>query len=120
MSVLELLARAQAPLSHAELSEALDELGFDRATVYRNLVDLARAGLVVRADRGDHVWRFELVREGGASHGRSHPHLVCVDCGDNVCLPDVKVTVTAGRRRRRVSAMEVQLRGRCDACEGAA
>ena len=44
VAVLQVLHRLRSPVSHAELA-AHDELaGFDRATVYRNLIDLADAG----------------------------------------------------------------------------
>jgi Fur family ferric uptake transcriptional regulator len=117
MAVIDRLARSEAPISHGELADALEDLGFDRATVYRNLMDLAHAGLVSRSDRGDHVWRFALVRDGEIDHARQHPHLVCSDCGNVVCLPDVKVKVTPGKGHKRVADMEVQLKGLCDRCE---
>ena len=58
-------------MNHSEVAEALEEAGFDRATLYRNLVDLAAAGILNRSDYGDHSWRFELAggdeqRFGGA------------------------------------------------------
>ena len=59
VAVLAYLSKATAPLSHTELHEALADRGYDRATIYRNLMDLAEAGLLVRSDLGDHVWRFE-------------------------------------------------------------
>src|SRR4051812_24845920 len=62
VAVLERLEAATAPLSHGEVAAMLTPAGFDRATVYRNLIDLVKKGLVRRADLGDHVWRFELVR----------------------------------------------------------
>jgi Fur family transcriptional regulator, ferric uptake regulator len=119
VAVYERLLRAKRPLSHADLVEDLVPEGFDRATIYRNLMDLTEAGLVSRTDLGDHVWRFER-RDGEGAHRDEHPHFVCVDCGDVSCLPGVELQVTAARgaprsvRRRRV---EVQLKGRCDRCE---
>jgi Fur family transcriptional regulator, ferric uptake regulator len=117
MAALERLAELETPISHGELADSLQHLGFDRATVYRNLMDLAHAGLVVRSDMGDHVWRFALVRDGEPGHARQHPHLLCSDCGTVVCLPDVKVKITPARRHKRVVDMEVQLKGRCERCD---
>ena len=117
VAVLERLLRAHAPISHGELADDLEHLGFDRATVYRNLTDLTHAGLVARTDLGDHVWRFSIMPESGADHGRVHPHLLCTDCGAVVCLPDVKVKIAAAPGKRRVAEMAVQLRGLCDQCE---
>jgi Fur family ferric uptake transcriptional regulator len=117
MAALERLAELEAPISHGELADSLQHLGFDRATIYRNLMDLAHAGLVTRTDMGDHVWRFSLVRAGEADHARKHPHLLCTDCGTVVCLPDVKVKITPARGRKRVADMEVQLKGLCERCD---
>lgn len=118
VAVLRELEAAKTPLSHAELVETLDHEGYDRVTLYRNLTDLTEAGLVVRADLGDHVWRFELRREHGRRTG-SHPHFTCTDCGTVSCLPDeaVRLASTKGAPRS-VSArqVEIQLRGLCDRC----
>jgi Fur family ferric uptake transcriptional regulator len=119
IAVLRVLQAARAPMTHNEVSDQLTSSGYDHATIYRNLVDLSRAGLLARTDLGDHVWRFE-VRRGSADHKAQHPHFVCVDCGDVNCLPEKAVSVrgTPGApralRRRRVV---IQLQGRCDNCE---
>jgi Fur family ferric uptake transcriptional regulator len=119
LAVLEQLARAAQPQSHGDICERLEGLGLDRATVYRNLIDLTQAGLVERTDLGDHVWRFELRSESHA-HAQKHPHLVCNQCGEVSCLTDVKVELTVlggGRRTIDTEALEVQLKGRCESCE---
>ena len=118
VAVLRVLEATPTPLSHAELVEALGDAGFDRATLYRNLTDLAEAGLVVRSDLGDHVWRFELKREGEA-HPATHPHFTCVDCGTIECLPPEVVRLQPSRKVPQAlgsEAVEIHLRGRCDDC----
>jgi len=118
LAVLKELSHATSPMSHGEIAEALAPLGYERPTVYRNLMDLVGADLVRRTDLGDHVWRFEL-REGGAKH--EHPHFLCVDCGGISCLPDESVRLVPPRgapRAMRSRKIEVQLKGRCDACAG--
>ena len=118
VAVLACLEGADSPRSHAEICEALQGEGFDRATLYRNLVDLAEAGLLTRSDLGDHVWRFELRREG-ATHEDAHPHFTCTDCGEVSCLPEVTVRIKAAENAPKAVAaasVQVQLRGRCDGC----
>ncbi len=120
LAVLAHLQRATSPLSHGEITEALAGHGFDRATVYRNLMDLAERRILVRSDLGDHVWRFELRRQEHASgHGTDHPHFVCTDCGDIECLPPVAVRVVGAEGAPRAlaqKAVEVQVKGLCDDC----
>lgn len=121
VAVLGWLRRARAPLSHGEIAEALAPQGFDRATIYRNLVDLTDAGLLRRIDVGDHVWRFEREGDGGAAKSAkaSHPHFVCVDCGALSCLPEVSVAISPkpGSQRSKIGDVsQVLLQGHCGQC----
>jgi Fur family transcriptional regulator, ferric uptake regulator len=117
VAVLALLRGEGQPLSHADVAERLAAQGWDRATIYRNLTDLAEAGLLARADLGDHVWRFEAVA-GGHAQAR-HPHFVCTECGSVACLPGLEISLGAARgapRAVRQRQVEVQVKGVCDAC----
>lgn len=120
IAVLRHLMAAKAPVSHAELCSELKKHRIDRATIYRNLIDLADVGLVSRVDLGDHVWRFELKARGG-DHEGSHPHFVCTDCGTVSCLTDVAVRIVGGKRAPRSLATKnvaIQITAKCDACLG--
>lgn len=118
MAVLEVLREAETPLSHGDLIEELEGQGYDRVTLFRNLNDLAEAGLVLRTDLGDRTWRFELKRSEQA-HAANHPHFTCSSCGTVTCLPERAFVVrNTSRLPRSVRAqrVEVTLRGVCDAC----
>lgn len=122
IAVLRVLRAARGPMTHGEVSERLAEAGYDHATIYRNLMDLSRVGLLARADLGDHAWRFE-VRRGDTDHKAQHPHFVCVDCGNIDCLPDQAVSVRGAPgapRALRRRGVVIQLQGRCDDCERSA
>ncbi len=116
MSLLEELSRTVSPISHPELTEQLANVSLDRATVYRNLMTLSEAGLLVRTQLGDGVWRYELPRGQAPTHGQ-HAHFVCTGCGEIVCLPEGAVSLSGEATLREVA--EVQLRGRCNTCVGA-
>ena len=118
VAVMQFLEGAPSPLSHGEIAEELALLGFDRATIYRNLIDLVEANLVTRTDLGDHVWRFEI-RRGSAKHASAHPHFLCVTCGGVTCLPGGTVRLVSSRGVPRAIAsrsVEVQVKGHCDTC----
>ncbi len=115
LAVLGLLRSNGGPLSHAEAADRLHDQSWDRATIYRNLTDLAEAGLARRSDVGDHTWRFEAVDVAHADD--RHAHFVCTECGVVECMPDVGLAVgKAAPRAVRRKQVEVQVRGRCDGC----
>jgi Fur family ferric uptake transcriptional regulator len=122
LAVLELLRASDAPMSHGDVADRLATQAWDRATIYRNLIDLAEAGLVRRTDVGDHVWRFEAVT--GDHEASAHPHFVCTECGAVECLPEIELAVRASRSSRskapravKQRQVEVHVRGLCDACQ---
>jgi len=135
VAVLKHLDTATGPLTHAEVSDALAHLGYDRATIYRNLTELTEAALAMRVELGDHVWRFESNHAGGHRHaGKDHAHFLCTTCGEVSCLDDVEVAITprlgakpaakklGGRdphaaRHTIGRVTEVLLKGRCGECQ---
>lgn len=116
VAVLQHVATASKPLSHADVSDVLVPEGYDKSTLYRCLVELADAGLLARLDAGDHAWRFELKGDED-EHGPEHPHFVCVDCGKVTCLQDVEVKITPPRKAAAMgNVTEVVLKGHCREC----
>lgn len=120
IAVLEYFHTHAGPNSHAELFSAIAEKGFDRATVYRVLMDFSDAGILSRTDLGDHVWRFELKKGvGGVAHTEEHPHFVCVDCGEVSCLPGLSFKLEGRAKAPKALSKKqvaVQISGRCDKC----
>jgi Fur family transcriptional regulator, ferric uptake regulator len=121
IAVLGLLRTVKTPLTHAEVAEQLEGQGWDRATIFRNLTDMAEAGLVRRTDLGDHMWRFESVDGAAGNHSAAaHPHFLCTECGDVACLPELRFSMTRTKseapRAIRSNKVEVQVRGVCDDC----
>ncbi len=122
LAVLELVRAGESPMSHGDVADRLasktwvgwaGKKTWDRATIYRNLIDLSEVGLLRRTDVGDHVWRFEAVGEDHAAH----PHFVCTECGSVECLPDLEITTRRrSPRALRQRQIEVHVRGLCDAC----
>jgi Fur family ferric uptake transcriptional regulator len=117
IAVLKHLRDARRPLSHADVVEALTEDTWDRATLYRNLIDLVGAGLAQKVELGDRLWRFSAA-SAEAHDGSLHPHFICTECGNVSCLP--QVSMNAPRKgvpkALRDRSVEVHVRGRCDSC----
>jgi Fur family transcriptional regulator, ferric uptake regulator len=119
VAVLAVLRQAGAPLTHAEVAEQLEGHGWDRATVFRNLVALSEVGFAKRSDLGDHAWRFEAVADATGDVVHEHPHFLCTACGSVVCIPEIELKLPRGVRLPRAvkaNSVEVHLRGLCDEC----
>jgi len=83
------------------------------ATVYRNLHQLARAGMVQELPVGDHVSRFD-------ADTALHYHIRCLSCG---CIRDLDVPVDAHLKKAvsratdfEVLSHHVEFLGHCPGC----
>jgi len=118
IAVLQELRAAPSPTTHAELSDRLVPRGFDKATVFRNLNDLAESGLVLRTELGDHVWRFEALDPEHPAAAR-HPHFICTKCGSVQCLEPIEFTGVSLKRSGTIGRItEILLKGECSDCSG--
>ena len=116
VATLSLLQATSSPLTHADVAKHLGKKGIDKATAFRNLNDMVTAGLLRRTELGDHVWRFELIPQG-EHDAASHPHFVCVDCGNVSCMDEVKLTARSLRVSQEFGEVtEILLRGHCHDC----
>ena len=121
VAVVKLMSTENGPMSHAEVVEALSDFVFDQSTLFRCLNELADAGLAARLDLGDQTRRFELRKTLGGVD-LSHPHFMCVDCGELTCMNDftVQISPTRGPRRARLGTItEILIRGHCGNCGSA-
>jgi Fur family transcriptional regulator, ferric uptake regulator len=116
IAVLQNMANSSAPLSHAEVTEKLEDVGFDPSTIFRSLTELAEAGILHRVDLGDGARRFEFIREGEDVDG-AHPHFLCLDCGKITCLQDFTFSLRSNKRSAQPgNVTEVLLKGHCTEC----
>jgi Fur family ferric uptake transcriptional regulator len=115
VAVLDLLTQAPEPMSHPDVVDAINEATWNRSTLYRNLIDLADAGLL-RRSLINGVTRFEPGDRANAC--ADHAHFVCTDCGGVSHLDGVVIRIEGepGPRALYAGPLEVQLRGRCDSC----
>jgi Fur family ferric uptake transcriptional regulator len=100
------------------VTELGDNVPWDRATVYRNLVALVGIQLARVASHAGGICRYEIAND--AEHGHTHPHFLCGDCGVVSCLPDTEVvTPKKAKWSKSLRAAEVQFVGRCPSCADA-
>jgi len=119
IAVLQYLHGGTSPVSHAEVTETLEQQGFESSTIFRCLNELADAGLLLRMELGDHVWRYEASPAASEGENTGHPHFLCVDCGSIVCLNQIdlnplkKKSSVAGKVGQ---VTEVLFKGHCNDC----
>ncbi|MBS0207873.1 MAG: transcriptional repressor [Planctomycetes bacterium] len=119
VAILEYLQTTSRPVTHAQAAADLESRGFDQATIYRSLVEMAEAGLLTRMELGDRVWRYE-VRSATTSDQPAHLHFLCVACGKIECLDGTSVESALAPAIRRATGGtidEVLLKGHCRACK---
>lgn len=117
IAVVRFLTNSTSPQSHIEVLQCLPALSTDRSTVFRVLQDFVDSSLVRRMDLGDHVWRYELVRERSlAEVEHAHPHLLCGRCGAVTCLHADEIELRVADSLGAIQ--EVLVRGTCCKCLG--
>ena len=116
IATLKVLHGSGSPLTHAEVSDELENLEIDKATIFRNLTDLVARNVIRRSALGDNVWRFEIIKES-AHEPDSHPHFICIDCGSVSCMEDVELKRTSTSKSPLFERItEIVLRGHCNEC----
>ncbi len=121
-------AEQRCALTAAEIEEALRERSprpvgrvgarpVSRASVYRILDELERAGLVSRVETGQAMVRYERAHNAAGEH---HHHLVCDSCGVVMPFADDALERAIDELSERVplvvSEHEIVLHGACSAC----
>ncbi len=101
-------------MSHQDVTALLAGEGIEKSTVFRALTDLTEAKLLRKMELGDHVWRFETIKNTTEQASTPHPHLLCVDCGDVECLDDSQVELKASQNVGPIE--DVLLKGHCRKC----
>ena len=117
VAVLVLLHETAAPVSHEQVMALLPDVGFDKATIWRVLADLAEQGLLRRMDLGDRTWRYEL-RDACRAVADDHAHFLCEDCGNVACLPSLELRDSEGQlpAELRGTTFRVRILGQCAEC----
>lgn len=116
--LVQIMVRSGDPVA---IPEILRRKGLAQSSVYRNLTDLERAGVVRRVTTDEEHGRYELA-EDLTGH---HHHLVCSSCGRVQDLPvpaEIESTIqrALSRLARSVGFADVDHRldliGHCAAC----
>ncbi len=119
-ALLLLLGEQSCALTATEIEQELRARSTrpaSRASVYRILDELERAGLVARVETGQGVVRYERSHDAEGAH---HHHLVCDTCGVVMPFADEALERAIDELSERVplavSEHEIVLHGACRDC----
>jgi Fur family ferric uptake transcriptional regulator len=117
VEVLAVLLAAPRALTHHEIEKrASRSRGIDRVTVYRVLEWLTSHNLAHKIAGDDRTWRFKAAGDK-PELGHDHAHFMCNDCGDVICLDEVRaardIRLPTGYRPQEV---ELTVKGLCAEC----
>jgi Fur family ferric uptake transcriptional regulator len=120
-ALLLLLGEQSCALTATEIEQELRARStrpVSRASVYRILDELERAGLVARVETGQGVVRYERAHDSEGAH--HHHHLVCDTCGVVMPFSDEALERAIDELSERVplavSEHEIVLHGACREC----
>ena len=117
IEVLAVLLAAPRALTHHEIERRANRSReIDRVTVYRVLEWLTSHNLAHKIAGDDRIWRFKAAG-GKPELGHDHAHFKCNDCGDVICLDEVRaardIRLPTGYRPQEV---ELTVKGLCAEC----
>ncbi|MGA2037152.1 MAG: transcriptional repressor [Acidimicrobiales bacterium] len=114
--LLEVLFEAEGHLSAEELAGSVCARAPDVhiSTIYRNLEELQRLGVVVHSHLGHGPATYQLA-------ALAHAHLICEGCGATIEAPDELFRPLARTTRNKlgftIDPHHFAILGRCESCE---
>jgi Fe2+ or Zn2+ uptake regulation protein len=114
-ALLEVLFHAEGPLTVEEIEDSIRAVLTDVniSTVYRNLEDLERMGVVVHCHVGHGPAAYHL-------SSFDHTHFVCEECGAMIEAPDELIRGLEREVKAKlgfsIDAHHFPILGRCSAC----
>ena len=115
VSILNILFKANKPISQETISKQSEKKHFDKVTIYRTLESLVQAGLVHKAFINKRASHYELAHK--CTEKQCHPHFTCTKCGSTHCLVDLSMPMAAANHKGFIiNHQQVHLEGYCPAC----
>ncbi|MEX0771888.1 MAG: Fur family transcriptional regulator [Balneolales bacterium] len=121
IEILSILMESESALSHADITEKLNETYIDKVTLYRTLNSFSEKNIIHKVASEDRNWKyaFHLEDLDQPETDKDHAHFVCNSCDRIFCFPmepNLKLhsTQSAGFL---VNTKELRLHGLCPTCQ---
>lgn len=119
LELLHVLIEHEGALSQHELEQRLGPSA-DRVTVYRTLKTFLQAGILHAVPDEQFGSRYALCDTQGCAsdgpHQHDHMHFKCTQCGDTLCLEDVRLPALPLPQGYQAEEITVLAKGICKDC----
>lgn len=119
LKVLEYIQKLDKAVSQPELERKFNKLA-DRVTLYRILSAFEEKGIIHKIMDVHGVARYALCNHNHCSehqHHDEHVHFNCIECGDVVCLDNVKLPEINLPKEYSLLKMSLNIEGTCNNCK---
>lgn len=116
VALIRTLQKESRPLSETEIKERMGDM-YDRATFYRSVQTLTKAGIIHRIVADNVMVKYALNNcENGHHHQVDHAHFYCRQCHNLYCLKNIKLQTLSLPEGFVDEEHDLIIRGVCDRC----
>jgi Fur family ferric uptake transcriptional regulator len=119
LKVLEYIQKLDKAVSQPDLEKKFNKLA-DRVTLYRILSAFEEKGIIHKIMDVNGLARYALCNHNHCSehqHHDEHIHFNCTECGDVVCLDNIKIPTIKLPKEFSLARMNLNIEGTCNNCK---
>lgn len=126
LNVLDLLLQSRAAMSHAQITDALQQFDLDKVTLYRTLNTFVEVGLAHKVATDERNWLYAIYSDDvnhhadHQSHDSAHAHFICEACEKIYCFPFEEKQINLKQAEMEgfsIKQHEIRLHGTCPVCK---
>jgi len=114
VAILEILLKANAPVTQEQIARQIGETAPNKTTIYRTLMHLVEKNVVHEAYLQERTQYYELAHHCGEH--QCHPHFTCSQCQKTQCLPQVAMPLVQLPKGYIMQRQQVRVEGICSNC----
>lgn len=124
VSIIKALQSHSGPMSENDIKDSMQET-YDRITFYRNIHTLTASGIIhkividnthIRYGLNCCESKHEICKHIGVVHRNEHAHFYCEDCGQVICLEEVKIPEFKLPHGFQKNDSDIIIKGKCEKC----
>lgn len=115
LGLMDIINGYGSAMPYSLIKEELKEI--DRVTVYRNLDDLTKHGILHKAYQDEADVYYALCPDSCTSttHHHNHIHFKCTSCGAVTCEKSA-YTLNLKESKLQIDSVSIEIKGKCGQC----